>query len=140
MNGIEYISIIGASLTYCKTSTGYELEEIYSKIPGQGKKITQKFVRQIGPGQTVRGVIIEENSLKRLNELGLIDQVDTSEQDLEVTDPNILKQIKICRVLSGGGIHISHLLLKFMANLTEDDFETAFQDRKKVEVQFHGHT
>lgn len=113
VEGPYFIEEGGACLVYFFENGRYLIDEIRSKLPGGGKKTVKEFVRRIGKDQPVcTGVIIEPDTRAKLHELGLLTQVEKTHRSLELTDQNIFKELKVARVLAGGGIIVEKVVIE----------------------------
>lgn len=110
------------------------IDDISSGTPGYGKLLTAEFVKRVGPDQNVMApTVIEEETRKRLAAEGLFDQVEKHKKPVLIDDENLLNQLKIVRVFTGGGIKVSKLVITPLE-------ENSFADRRNVSVALYGHT
>ena len=124
---VYFIDEPGACLIYFFENGSWKIDSIDSEVPGGGKRIVKEFVKRIGSGQPVCvPTIIETQTTRKLYELGFLTQVAETGKPLDLIDPNIIQELKMARVLIGGGIvvervHIELYETEFRKNLSEID-------------------
>ena len=93
---------------YHDPETGFwELQQLDSDKPGEGKKLIRAFVNKIGPGQPIKLMaILEKETRRRLSQLGVFKFVHENQQTVNISTEATLKTLKIVRVHRGGGIRI----------------------------------
>lgn len=102
-----------ASIDFLQISKGdWYISWVTSKAKGQGSRIVAEFVSYIGKNQKVGACIINNGTQQELLDLGYLDCVQGSNDTIEITEPRILDQIKIVRMLKKGGIITERLIVR----------------------------
>ncbi|MFA6603092.1 MAG: hypothetical protein WCT01_04810 [Candidatus Shapirobacteria bacterium] len=141
-NGPFYIRDLesSASLTYFKHNDGWLIDDIQSKKAGCGKKLVREMATRIGVDQPVYlTCVIEPNTRAALHHLGLLTKVEDSREALEFTDRNIIINLKMARVLTGGGVNVERVRIYPWADEARDD-PMCNQDGCRVTVEMYGRT
>lgn len=137
----KVIRIEGAALTYIEDEgEPIELDQLSSRVTGGGKAVAAKFVCEVGRGREIYACVTEKETRIRLNELGLFNEVLNSRKRVVITDKGVLQQLKIVRVLNGGGIRIREMCLDPIFDTTDEDMEFGFPDGIPVSVEIRGTT
>lgn len=129
---IEISSDHGA-ITYYKDEEQnvWIIENIVSYKQGAGHELVSEFVKAIGAGQKVQGLINEHDSLDTLKELGSLQQVQDTRESLTIEEREILEQLKIVNVLKKGGVETEKVDLSYEEIPTRE---------YNVGATFHGRT
>jgi hypothetical protein len=91
-------------LTYEPTENGIELLWLSSNVEGGGKALIKHFCETFGHGISVFGHIREKETWHKLIQLGYVHKALYIDPLRVPPDSGIYPQLKIWRVLSGGGI------------------------------------
>jgi hypothetical protein len=123
---------------YDEGRNAYVIDEIESDVPGTGKNLVEELVNKIGSGMVVVAeAVIEEDTRKRLKEIGVTSFVENSDKEVTITSPAVLKTLKMAKVLSGGGVKVERMTLQ---RLTEKEDIEMLGDLGAMSINIYGRT
>lgn len=115
------------------------IEEIESSLPGGGKKILERFAKEIGQDQQIRLWVTEPETIKHLDSLGILEGVETEQTARTLTDLDLFRSLKMTRLLMGGGVSVDRLVVTPWEIWDEASLEFAPAGHK-VEILIFGST
>ncbi|NQS89239.1 hypothetical protein HQ584_05570 [Patescibacteria group bacterium] len=140
-HNLEYLATEYSEVGYHYDKEGetWVIEEIESDKPGMGKTILREFVRRVGNDQPVRVIGINESETRKaLAEMGILPRVEQTQKSFELRDPDAFKTLKMCRLLTGGGIDIDKIVFTPVPKDRQEDWPE--KNRFKVEIEILGKT
>lgn len=131
---IHYLGGDSAWLEFEREGTDiWYIASLDSKKAGEGKRMVRELVNILGSGQPISASVIEETTIDTLLELDEVKaRVIDERQTIVIADKDTLHQLKVVRVLEGGGIITDRL--EVAPPSPNDD------SGLKLEVRYWGHT
>ena len=110
--GYYSIALREAGLTYHFESGRWSIDDITSYEKGQGKRVVSEFVRRVGHDQPVcTSPVVEPFTMAGLESFGLLSKAEQERKMIEV-NPAIYQNLKLVRVLEGGGIEVERFVIE----------------------------
>jgi hypothetical protein len=96
--------------------SGYEIGVITTSKPGGvGRELIRGVVEMIGEDQAIEmHNVIEMKTAQTLLELGFYDKVKSIKEKVVITETEVLKELKMVRVLQGGGVKVHSVSLEYI--------------------------
>jgi len=102
------------------------MDYITSDIPGGGKSLIKEFCTKIGKKQHVYGVVTEPTTVGYLEKQGFIQQAVQTRHSISIPG-DVYPQMKVWRVLHGGGLQNIAFTLQFESNDTNMETVLRFE-------------